>query len=58
MAILLLYASGAVAFYIFLRCLVAFTQDANEPVALLNEIPFVGPLIRMRRKAKFYIDLR
>lgn len=58
MAVFALYASGAMALYIFLRCLLAVTQDANEPVALVNEIPFLGPLIRMRRKAKFYIDLR
>lgn len=58
MALLVLYVSGAIAVYIFLRCLLAFTQDAKEPVALATDVPFLSPLIGMRKKAKFNIDLR
>jgi hypothetical protein len=58
MPILVLYISGVIALYIFLRCLLAFTHDAKEPVALATEIPFLSPLIGMRRKARFNIDLR
>jgi hypothetical protein len=58
MAVLVLYVSGAIAFYIFLRCLLAFTHDAKEPVALATEIPFLSPLIGMRKKARFNIDIR
>jgi hypothetical protein len=58
MAVLVLYVSGAIAFYIFLRCLLAFTHDAKEPIALATEIPFLSPLIGMRKKARFNIDIR
>ena len=55
---LLLVVSGLVAVYLFLRCLLTFTHDAREPPALVTEIPFLGPIIGMRKKGKFYIDLR
>ena len=58
MAVLVLYVSGAIAFYIFLRCLLVFTHDAKEPVALATEVPFLSPLIGMRKKARFNIDIR
>ncbi|CAO2657099.1 Nn.00g059020.m01.CDS01 [Neocucurbitaria sp. VM-36] len=58
MAYLVLSVSGAIAIYVFLRCLLAFTHDAKEPTAIATEIPFLSPVIGMRKKAKFYIDLR
>jgi hypothetical protein len=58
MAVLVQYVSGAIALYIFLRCLLAFTQDAKEPVAQVTGLPFLGPLLGMRGKAKFFIELR
>jgi hypothetical protein len=54
----ILLASGFAATYVFLRCLLALTQDAKEPPALETAIPFLSPVIGMRKKAKFYIDLR
>jgi len=58
MAYLVLCLSGAIAAYIFLRCLLAFTHDSKEPVALQTMIPFLSPIIGMRKKGRFYIDLR
>lgn len=55
---LLLVVSGLAATYLFLRCLLTFTHDVKEPPALATEIPFLGPIIGMRKKAKFYMDLR
>lgn len=55
---LLLVVSGLAALYVFLRCLLTFTHNAKEPPALATEIPFLGPIIGMRKKAKFYIELR
>jgi hypothetical protein len=54
----LLTVSGLVAGYVFLRFLLSFTHDAKEPPALKTAIPFLSPIIGMRKKAKFYIDLR
>ncbi|PVH98078.1 cytochrome P450 [Periconia macrospinosa] len=47
-----------VATYVFLRLLLALTQDDNEPKALATSIPFLSPLLGMARKGQFYIDLR
>lgn len=58
MALIVMYACGVAALYVFLRCLLAFTHDIREPVALATDFPFVSPLLGMRKKAKFYIDLR
>ena len=55
---IILAISGAFATYLFLHFLLSFTQDAREPPVLASEIPFLSPLIGMRKKAKFYIDLR
>ncbi|KAI1079999.1 cytochrome P450 [Whalleya microplaca] len=51
---------GAIAgAYIFLRALFHFTQDAKEPRAIANTIPFVTPLLEMvAKKAKFYSVMR
>ncbi|KAF2789461.1 cytochrome P450 [Melanomma pulvis-pyrius CBS 109.77] len=55
---LLLVVSGLVATHLFLRCLLTLTHDAKEPPALATEMPFLGPIIGIRKKAKFYMDLR
>ena len=44
--------------YAFLRVLLAYTQDDNEPEAPATSIPFLNPLLGMARKAQFYTDLR
>ena len=54
----ILVLSGLATTYVFLRFLLAFTHDSTEPPALATTIPFLGPLIGMRRKHRFYIDLR
>lgn len=54
----LLPVSGLLATYVFLRFLLAFTHDPKEPPALATEIPFLSPLLGMRKKKKFYIELR
>ena len=56
--ILLTILGGLAALYILLRSLLTFTQDAREPPVLETTIPFVSPIIGMRKKARFYIDLR
>ncbi|KAF2684607.1 cytochrome P450 [Lentithecium fluviatile CBS 122367] len=50
--------TGLVATYVFLRFLLTSTHDANEPPALETAIPFLSPMIGMRKKGKFYTDLR
>ena len=47
-----------VATYTFLRLLLAYTHDANEPKAIATSIPFLSPLIGMAKKGQFYIDIR
>jgi hypothetical protein len=54
----LVVISGLTATYVFLRFLLAYTQDAGEPTALETGIPFFSPLLGMRQKGQFYIDLR
>lgn len=54
----LLVISGLAVTYVFLRFLLAFTHNAKEPPALATEIPFLSPIVGMRKKGKFYIDLR
>lgn len=46
------------ALYAFLRFLLSYTQDSNEPRALATSLPFLSPLIGMAKKGKFYTDLR
>lgn len=47
------------ATYVFLRLLLYWTQDANEPPAIVTGIPFLGPLIGMaRQKSGYYNQLR
>ena len=45
------------ATYIFLYALLSITQDAKEPQALANSIPFISPLIRMAKQKEFYIQV-
>lgn len=58
MAYLLLFVTSLSVIYVFLRYLLAFTQDNKEPVALATKIPFLSPIMGMRKKAKFYLDMR
>lgn len=53
-----LVVSGLGATYVFLRFLLAFTQDAKEPPSVETAIPILSPIIGMRKKGKFYTDLR
>jgi hypothetical protein len=46
------------ATYMFLRFLLAYTHDDNEPKALATSIPFLSPLLGMSKKGKFYTGLR
>jgi hypothetical protein len=50
--------SSLLATYVFLRSLLVFTQDPKEPPALATDIPFLSPIIEMRKKGKFYTELR
>jgi hypothetical protein len=50
--------SSLLTTYVFLRFLLSYTHDENEPTALATEIPFLSPMIGMAKKAKFYTDLR
>lgn len=45
--------------YMFLRALLHFTQDAKEPQAIENAIPFISPILGMATKgADFYGAMR
>ncbi|KAH9908578.1 cytochrome P450 [Xylariomycetidae sp. FL2044] len=45
--------------YMFLRFILRLTQDAREPPAIQNGIPFIGPLIGIiREKSNFHVRLR
>jgi len=57
-ASVLLAVSGLLATYVFLRFLLEFTHDPKEPQALEKTIPFLSPIIGMRKKGKFYTGLR
>jgi hypothetical protein len=50
--------SSLVTTYLFLRFLLSYTHDENEPTAVATGIPFLSPMIGMAKKAKFYTDLR
>ncbi|KAJ4296488.1 hypothetical protein N0V90_006533 [Kalmusia sp. IMI 367209] len=50
--------STLAATYAFLRFLLAYTHDENEPKALATSFPFLSPILRMSKKGKFYTDLR
>ncbi|KAF2142289.1 uncharacterized protein K452DRAFT_248906 [Aplosporella prunicola CBS 121167] len=51
-------AASLVTTYVFLRFLLSYTHDEKEPPAVATEIPFLGPIIGMGKKSKFYTDLR
>ncbi|KAI0184116.1 cytochrome P450 [Xylaria flabelliformis] len=53
-------AFGSIAsLYLFLRILLSFTQDAQEPPAIETSVPFLGPLIGLLRgKSRYYVALR
>jgi cytochrome P450 len=54
-----LVLGGLAATYLFLRFLLALTQDAREPPAILTDVPFLQPLAGMiREKSRFHIRLR
>ncbi|KAF1996687.1 cytochrome P450 [Amniculicola lignicola CBS 123094] len=55
---LLLGLSGLLATYVFLHFLLMLTQNPQEPRALATGIPFLSPIIGMRKKGKFYTELR
>ncbi|KAI1759917.1 cytochrome P450 [Hypoxylon sp. FL1150] len=45
--------------YMFLRALLHFSQDAREPQAIENAIPFISPILSMAaKKANFYSLMR
>jgi hypothetical protein len=46
------------AIYAFLRFLLSYTQESNEPKALAISLPFLGPLFGMAKKGKLYTNLR
>jgi hypothetical protein len=50
---------GLAAVYFVLRFALYLTQDAKEPPAIVNGLPFFGPLIGMiSEKSLFYLRLR
>ncbi|KAF2267292.1 cytochrome P450 [Lojkania enalia] len=55
--VLAAFSSLAVT-YVFLRFLLTYIHDAKEPPALETQIPFISPIIGMRKKMKFYMGLR
>ncbi|KAI1173339.1 cytochrome P450 [Nemania sp. FL0916] len=60
MFILVAKAIGAViASYIFLQALLRLTQDSNEPPVMATAIPFISPILGMKkRNARYYNYLR
>ncbi|ROW08456.1 hypothetical protein VMCG_03180 [Cytospora schulzeri] len=55
-SIFVIALSGLLSTYMFLRALMHFTQDANEPLAIDTSIPFISPIISMWRKGSKYWD--
>ncbi|KAI0141571.1 cytochrome P450 oxidoreductase [Xylariaceae sp. FL1272] len=47
-------AVGATGFYIFLWALLRLTQDAREPTAIENALPFLSPIVEMQQKGANY----
>ena len=56
--VLLVSLGGLATTYIFLRFVITLTQDAREPPVVETAIPFLSPMIGMRKKAQYHIDLR
>lgn len=51
--------AGLAGAYLFLRLVLAWTQDKREPPAILTNIPFLEPLIRVfREKGDLHVKLR
>lgn len=54
-----LVLGGIVCFYVFLRLLLHFTQDATEPPVIETSIPFISPILGMiQEKSWYHIRLR
>ncbi|KAI1124447.1 hypothetical protein F5Y10DRAFT_285087 [Nemania abortiva] len=50
---------GVITTYIFLQALLRFTQDWQEPPAMATTIPFISPILGMRkRNSRYYNYLR
>ncbi|KAI1170183.1 cytochrome P450 oxidoreductase [Nemania sp. FL0916] len=51
-------AVGATGFYILIWALLRLTQDAREPPAVENAVPFLSPIVGMQKKgADYHKDL-
>lgn len=57
-SLLLTIFGGLVVTFAFLYCLMHSTQHADEPPVLESTMPFLSPMIGMRKKEKFYISLQ